>query len=61
MQVSTSWHAIHLGKKDALHGWAFQFGTFVLPASECADPIGMFSGQAVVGNDGKVSLVRFAS
>jgi hypothetical protein len=53
-----AWTRTHVHKKDRL-GPIFQFGTLVLPYGCCERPIGMFSGQAVVGAHNCVTLLDF--
>ncbi len=45
--------------KDRHHPTLFQYGTLVLPHSQQQQPFGMFSGQAVVGEHDRVTLVSF--
>jgi len=52
------WEAVQIDSKDRWHP-ILQFGTHVLPRSDCRSSWGMFSGQALAGRDGKVSVIAF--
>jgi len=53
------WQRTMPHRKDRLHPVLFQYGTLVLPKSHSQQPIGMFSGQAVVNAHNLVTLLDF--
>jgi hypothetical protein len=57
--VDDYWYPLRSYRKDLLPFVLFQLGTIVLPYSDCAVPVGMFSGQAVTGLDNRVCVVSF--
>jgi hypothetical protein len=54
-----SWRRIMPHRKDWFHHNLFQYGALVLPYSYSQQPIGMFSGQAVVDAHNLVTLLDF--
>jgi hypothetical protein len=54
-----NWQKTLVHQKDRYHYNLFQYGTLVLPYAYCDKPIGMFSGQAVVGGHNKVKFLDF--
>ena len=56
-----NWHKTLIYQKDRYHHNLFQYGTLVLPYCNCQQPVGMFSGQAVVGAHNKVKLLDFST
>lgn len=58
--VDDYWYPVWSYRKDLLPSVLFQFGTLVLPHSDCDVPVGMFSGQGVRGLDNRVCAVLFA-
>ena len=53
------WHRTVVHKKDRHHPTLFQLGTLVLPYACCAEPRGMYSGQAVQEIDGVVRWIEW--
>jgi hypothetical protein len=54
-----AWQKALSHRKDRHNPLYFQYGTLALPYSYQQKPLGMFSGQAVVGAHDRVSLVTF--
>jgi hypothetical protein len=54
-----NWQKTLVHLKDIYHHNLFQYGTLVLPYAYCDKPIGMFSGQAVVGSHNIVKFLDF--
>jgi hypothetical protein len=54
-----AWQCALTYRKDRHHPTLFQYGTMVLPYSDQQQPFGMFSGQAVVGQHDRVTLLDF--
>lgn len=53
------WTRTAVHRKDLYNAVYFQFGTLVLPYARTPQPRGMFSGQAVKGQDDIVSFIDF--
>jgi hypothetical protein len=54
------WKRCCVHKKDRYHPVYFQYGTLVLPYGHGSQPRGMFSGQAVEGDDAHVSFIELS-
>ncbi len=56
---SDAWKRVMPHRKDRYQPFLFQYGTLVLPFACNKQPIGMFSGQAVIGGHNLVTLLNF--
>lgn len=54
-----AWKRTLVHRKDCFDPTYFQFGTIVLPYSRCAEPRGMFSGQAIHKADDTAFLLNW--